>query len=274
MIGNSVKRLTCLTLALFLISLMSVRASAWGGDGHRIVAIMAEGHLSKKARESIETLLGDQTLADVANYADLIRNRRPETSNFHFVDIPISRDSFDRSKDCENEPERGDCVIAAIERFSQEANNSELTIGQRRFALKFIVHLVGDMHQPLHCADKNNDRGGNKVIVSWFGRRGKGINLHSVWDRLIIEEAGLDEVEFADALEEFFTAQQAKDFQKGTLTDWANEAHGLAQEFAYGKLPANKALGKAYYDATFKVVDLQLYRAGVRLAHVLNTIYK
>ena len=273
MIANSIKRLTCLVLVLFLTGLMPMRASAWGGEGHRIVALIAEGHLSPKTRQSIETLLGEQTLADVANYADLVRNRRPETANFHFVDIPISRNSFDRSEDCQEDPARGDCVIAAIERYAKEANRSNLTMGRRRFALKFIVHLVGDMHQPLHCAD-DNDRGGNSVKVSWFGRRGKGINLHSVWDRLIIEEAGLDEVEFADALEELFTTQQAKDFQKGTLTDWANEAHLLAKKFAYGKLPEDRALGQQYYDATFEVVDMQLYRAGVRLAHVLNKIYE
>lgn len=273
MIANSIKRLTCLVLVLFLISLMPMRASAWGGDGHRIVAIIAEGHLSPKARQSIETLLGEQTLADIANFADLVRNRRPETSNFHFADIPISRDSFDRARDCKKDPEKGDCVIAAIERFAREANRSDLSVGQRRFALKFIVHLVGDLHQPLHSAD-NNDRGGNNVKVSWFGHRGKGINLHSVWDRLIIEQAGLDEIEFADALEELFTPQQAQDFQKGTLTDWANEAHLLAKQFAYGKLPDDRALGQEYYDATFEVVDVQLYRAGVRLARVLNSIYK
>lgn len=273
MSGKSVKRLSCLALAVFLIALMPARALAWGGDGHRIVAIVAEGHLTPKARQSIDALLGEQTLAEVANYADLVRNRRPETSNFHFVDIPITRNSLDRAKDCKNDPEKGDCVIAAIERFAKQANDPTLKVGQRRFALKFIVHLIGDMHQPLHSAD-NDDRGGNSVKVSWFGRKGKGINLHSVWDRLIIEQAGLDEAEFAEALEELFTGQQVKDFQKGTLTDWANEAHRLAQQFAYGKLPADRALGQEYYDETFEVVDAQLYRAGVRLAHTLNTIYK
>jgi hypothetical protein len=267
-----IKLASCFALTLMLIVLLPARAFAWGAAGHRIVAMIAEGHLNAKTRAAIDLLLDDQTLSDIANYADAIRNKRPETANFHFVDVPLGKDVFDPAKDCP-QSEKGDCVIAALNRFAKEANNPALSIGKRRFALKFIVHLVGDMHQPLHCAD-NNDRGGNDVNVSWFGRKGKGVNLHSVWDRLIIEAAELEDAEFAQALEDEFTEQQTKDFQKKTLVDWANEAHRLAQKFAYGKLPDDRALGQQYYDATFAVVDEQLYKGGVRLAQVLNTIYK
>ena len=160
----------------------------------------------KKAGKSISDLLNeDETLASVATFADEIRNSRPDTRQFHFVDIPKDASDYVPSRDCKPS-DQGDCVVAAIERFRAELADPNESRGRRRLALKFLVHLIGDMHQPLHCAD-DDDRGGNDVKVPWFGRSGKGINLHSVWDRLIIEEAGLEEAEFAEALEEDITPQ-------------------------------------------------------------------
>ena len=264
------KRLTCFALTLLLTGLLPARAFAWGAAGHRIVAMIAERRLKPNARKAIESLLGDQSLADVANFADAIRNRMPETANFHFVDIPRANAAFDPAEDCQATDD-GDCVIAALNRFLNRAKLSNPNVKDRVFALKFIVHLIGDLHQPLHCADDNNDRGGNLVKVVWFGRKGKGINLHSVWDRLIIEQADLTELDFANELEFEFTKQQESAFRKGTFVDWANESHRAAQQFAYGKVPANKILGQEYYDET--AMDEQLFKAGVRLAAVLNTIY-
>lgn len=269
---QSTKKFACVTLFLLLTGLMPARAFAWGAAGHRIVAMVAERRLSQKARTAIEALLGDQTLEDVANYADAIRNNRPETAHFHFVDIPKANNAFNPATDCKQTDE-GDCVLAALNRFIQQANNPSLSVKQRAFALKFIVHLVGDMHQPLHCAD-NDDRGGNDVKVTWFGRKGKGINLHAVWDRLIIEQADLTELDFANELENEFTKAQEQGFLNGKPVDWANESHKLAQQFAYGMTPANKILGQQYYDDTAMVVDTQLFKGGVRLAAVLNAIYK
>ena len=261
-------RLTCFALGLSLISLLPLSANAWGVSGHRIVAMIAENHLTERARQRVTELLGeDVTLASIATFADEIRNSRPDTKQFHFVDIPLAANNYDPARDC-RETEEGDCVIAAIERFRQELSSSSESAGRRRFALKFLVHLIGDMHQPLHCAD-DNDRGGNDVKVTWFGRSGKGINLHSVWDRLIIEEAGLGDVEFAEALEEGLTAQSIQTRQRGTVTEWALEAHRAARDHAY-RLPRNRRLGQAYYDRTFAVVDEQLLRGGLRLAKILN----
>ena len=260
--------LTRFVLALSLLSLIPLSANAWGAAGHRIVAMIAENHLTERARQRVTQLLGeDVTLASVASFADEIRNSRPETKQFHFVDIPLAANNYDPTRDCK-ETDEGDCVIAAIERFRRELSSSSESAGRRSFALKFLVHLIGDMHQPLHCAD-NNDRGGNDVKVTWFGRSGKGINLHSVWDRLIIEEAGLGDVEFAEALEEGLTPQRIETRQRGTVIEWALEAHKVARNHAY-RIPRNKRLAQAYYDRTFAVVDEQLLRGGLRLAKILN----
>jgi hypothetical protein len=261
-------RFACFVLFLSLIILAPLRAEAWGVSGHRIVAMIAENHLTQRARLRVTQLLGDDvTLASVASFADEIRNSRPETKQFHFVDIPLAANNYDSNRDCP-ETDEGDCVIAAIERFRRELSSEGESVGRRRFALKFLVHLIGDMHQPLHCAD-NNDRGGNDVKVTWFGRSGKGINLHSVWDSLIIEEAALEDAEFAEALEEGLTTQSIQTRQSGTIIQWALEAHKAARNHAY-RIPRNKRLGQAYYDRTFAVVDEQLLRGGLRLAKILN----
>lgn len=278
MIKSVKKQFTCFILIVSLISILPVRANAWGASGHRIVAMIAENHLTPKARERINDLLGDDvSLASVANFADEIRNSRQDTKQFHFVDIPLGRDKYDPALDCKPS-EEGDCIIAAIERFRQELRDSSESKGRRRFALKFLVHLIGDMHQPLHCADNDHDRGGNDVKVVWFGRSGKGVNLHSVWDRLIIEEAGLEEVEFAEALEDGLTTRQIESIQAGTVIQWAEEAHKVAENRAYKTAPGNRTmhksrthtLGQPYYNRNFAVVDEQLLRAGLRLARVLN----
>jgi nuclease S1 len=265
-------------LALSLISIMPVRAKAWGAAGHRIVAIIAEDNLNPQTRERITDLLGeDVTLASVANFADEIRFSRPDTKQFHFVDIPLAANSYDPVRDCRPTDE-GDCVIAAIERFRQELSNTSLSKGRRRFALKFLVHLIGDMHQPLHCADNDNDRGGNNVKVVWFGHSGKGFNLHSAWDRLIIEEAELTDDVFAEALVDGLTDARVQSMQAGTVIQWAEEAHLVARNRSYKAVPGNRTmhqsrtetLGQAYYNRNFAIVDDQLLKGGLRLARVLN----
>jgi hypothetical protein len=263
------------------MSLMPIRVSAWGAAGHRIVAMIAENHLTPRARQRVAELLGDDvSLASVANFADEIRNSRPDTRQFHFVDIPLRETTYDPTRDCRMTDE-GDCVIAAIERFRQEMTDASQSVGRRRFALKFLVHLVGDMHQPLHCAD-NDDRGGNDVIITWFGRSGKGMNLHAVWDRLIIEEAGLGDAEFAEELEEGLTPARILSLQSGTVIQWAEEAHRLANGRAYRTVPGNRImtksrtfrLGQAYYNRNFAVVDEQLLKGGLRLARILNEAFQ
>jgi hypothetical protein len=281
MIKLAKKQASCFLLALLLMSLMPARASAWGGSGHRIVAMIAENHLSPRARQRVAELLGDDvSLASVANFADEIRNARPDTRQFHYVDIPLMQDAYVPTRDCKPGNE-GDCVIAAIERFRQGMADTGQTVARRRFALMFLVHLVGDMHQPLHCADRD-DRGGNSIKIIWFGRSGKGFNLHSTWDRLIIDEAGLGDAEFAEALEEGLTQARIQELQSGTVIQWAEDAHQLARARVYRTVTGNKLmtktktyrLGQAYYNRNFAVVDDQLLRAGLRLARILNEAFQ
>lgn len=272
------KYAACALLPLALVGLLPAHAHAWGGTGHRIVAIIAEGHLTPRARRRVRRLLGrNVSLSSVATFADDIRSSRPETGNFHFVDIPLRENSFDPSRDCQPGP-RGDCILAALERFRGELADASLSNGRRAFALKFIVHLVGDMHQPLHCAD-NADRGGNELRIFWFGQNNGGrLNLHTLWDSTIINGTNLTDAQFARALERELTPAEVADFEAGDPVAWAIGAHKAAQEVTYGALPTDGSgnfveqprLGSEYLRRARPVIDEQLTRAGVRLARVLN----
>ena len=155
-----------------------------------------------------------------------------------------------------------------IDAFTAILKDTTKSLGDRLEALKFVEHLIGDLHQPLHCAD-NMDRGGNDVSVKWFGKK---TNLHSVWDSSIIDKAGLTPDVFAsDLLDNIskLTASQIASIQSGTLADWALESHTLARTHAY-KLSNSHLLGQNYYNTNADTVDARLTNAGLRLAKVLN----
>jgi hypothetical protein len=272
--------------ALVLLSAFPQRrAEAWGPSGHRIVALVAMKHLTPQARAQVKAILGDETLADVANWADDVREERPETARWHFVNLPRSASAFSRTRDCADVDGGPGCAVTAIERFAAVLSDASSTPGARADALKFIVHFVGDIHQPLHVSFADN-RGGNNIKVKFFNRDS---NLHKVWDSGIIGRAGLSDAEFASELEfelrgktgeeEFgltgtTTRQRVAQVQAGTIDSWANESFALAKSNAYDSVPENSnpppRLGQPYYDTNWPVVDFQLIRGGLRLARILN----
>ena len=257
-----IRKLFSVAVAVVLLCCYSLPACAWGPAGHRIVAMIAQQNIKPQTRTRVKQILGPNvSLASVANYADQVRDRFPRTYNNHFVDIPKDLNDYVVTRDCKDDPEKGDCILAALQRFRAEAVNPNESIGRRRFALKFIVHLLGDMHQPLHCSD-NDDRGGNDVIVKWFGADS---NLHKVWDTKIIENAELSDQDFVDALLLELTPQDINDLKRGNLLNWAMEAHTLARTKSYMNIPASMELGDDYYDKNWAVVDKQLLRGGMRL---------
>jgi hypothetical protein len=268
MTKSLMKQLLAVLLLSCLISLVPVRVNAWGPSGHRIVALIAVRHLTPQARAGVQSLLGNTNLAAVANFADFVRDLRPETSRWHFADIPSNAAAFDPARDCRLIPNRGDCAVAAIERFRAVLADTSAPQARRAEALKFLVHLVGDIHQPLHCGDPAN-LGGNTIAVKFFGR---STNLHRLWDSGIIAQAGISDQEFADELEQSLAPSEIEALQVGTPVDWANESHALAVSNAY-KIPPSKRLGMAYYDKNSPVVDDRLLQAGLRLARILNEAF-
>lgn len=245
-------------------------ALAWGPEGHAVIADVAAAHLSQKAKTGVKKLLGHSTMAGVSSWADVIRPVRPETYNWHFVDVEVEDSDYAPARDCKDTP-KGDCAIAAIERFRTVLADKTATKSARLEALKFLVHFVGDVHQPLHCAD-HHDRGGNDVLVKYCGH---GTNLHRAWDSDMISSAGLTEDQYRAHVEGYVDGLSDPDLakiQSGTPTDWVLEAHKEAVDDSY-KVPADKDLCGAYTDTNLPIVDRQLADAGLRLAKVLNDAF-
>ena len=256
-------------LRLFLSFLLSAYpAFSWGPEGHNLVARLAAAHLNPAAAAQVKAILGPgASLASVSSWADQVRNSRRETAPWHFIDIPITQPHLDMTRDCP----KGDCVIAKIEDFRKVLADAAAAPEHRNEALRFLVHFVGDMHQPLHCAD-NNDRGGNEVRVDFFGRN---MNLHSVWDSGLLGRMPPEDQLFAQ-LSKHLTEGRARKLGKGGPRDWAEEIHKTAVKVIYGKLPKTVpvTITADYEKIADAVVKQQLERAGARLAATLNAALK
>jgi hypothetical protein len=204
------------------------------------------------------------SLAAVSTWADEIRSSRPETAPWHYTDIPLNASAIDPARDCPN----GDCVTVAITRFVAVLRDTASSPDAKNEALKFAVHFVADLHQPLHSAD-NHDRGGNDVHVMFFRTNA---NLHSVWDTFLIERIDADPERYAKRLDAALTDPNIRAFEAGTVEEWALESHAVAVKVAYGALPSRESLdlGADYFQIAAPAVDLELEKAGIRLALILN----
>lgn len=296
---------------------------AWGCQGHEIIAIIAEAHFNSRARAMVQEILardpislelarychdpGLDTFADSSTWADDERSVRPDTAAWHFIDIPLTARQPDLAQYC---PPSAGCLTSALAAELAILKNPRASAPDRADALRFVIHLVGDIHQPLHAAT-NNDRGGNCVPVAFFGRMPQETNpkydeynpnLHQVWDVNIIDKfsRGASPQNMARELDDQFRAQipmwqsQPTDFES-----WAWESHSLAVTVAYGRLPRrigaewprqvascadddriglrmfqlHEDLGVDYQSVAAPVVEQQLAKAGARLATVLNSLW-
>ena len=257
-------------LPFCLLVIAVPKAPAWGPEGHEIVGSIALRYLTPAAKTRVAAVLNttpDQvSLAAVANWADKIRPVRPETAPWHFVDIPRKRTTYIPGMDCSD----GDCVIAQITQDVEALKNGS---GDQMDALRFLVHFVGDIHQPLHCAD-NNDRGGNQVHIKFHD---EALNLHKLWDSGLLDQLEEQDQLTADLIKKITKTQLAQG-SSGTPTEWALESHALADKTAYGLVPKRQGRALAIIDEDYEnaadpIVEVQLQKAGVRLAMLLNQIY-
>jgi nuclease S1 len=233
----------------------------WYDLGHRIVADIAERRLTPEAARAVRDILGGQRMSDAAVWADNIKQYRHDADPLHYVNIPLGATNYDSARDCPN----GKCIIAAIASDRQVLANPASSALDRAEALRFLIHFVGDLHQPLHVAD-DNDRGGNRRIVYL---EGDSMNLHQVWDGELLYHVGMDEATYLPRLERKMDTMDLAGLEQGTVVDWAMEGHRIAVEHAY-QLPPDGRLGAAYVDENKAIIDHALIAAGVRLAKVLN----
>ena len=245
-----------------LLCLMAGDALAWGQNGHRVVGLVAQQHLSRKAEKQLMKLLDCNSLAEASVWMDDIKSddRYDHTHDWHWVTIPEGM-TYEQSPKNPN----GD-LLMKVEEMITALKKGGLAKEVEQEYVKFLVHLVGDMHQPLHVSQKD-DHGGNAVRVEWFGDKS---NLHRVWDSEMIESKDLSFTEIAHFLGKPEKAQ-VKEWQATTIFDWARESQGLLPQVY--TIPENKRMGYEYMYLNYSTVEQRLLQAGVRLAGLLNEIY-
>lgn len=246
-----------------LLLLLAGPVGAWGPQGHRLVAALAWTELTPQARAEILLLLAgepDPSLPGIANWADQLRAEDPDlgkrSAPWHYVNIAEEGCSYDPARDCPG----GDCVVGAIDRQLAILADHEQPLAARRQALKFVVHFVGDVHQPLH-AGYGRDKGGNTVQVNLGG---DGSNLHRLWDSGLLNTAGLDDAHYLQRLQSLPLAVGLD----ATASDWAEASCAVVVQ--PGLYPASAKIDEAYVQRWRPVAEAQLLRGGARLATLLN----
>lgn len=263
--------------ALWLIvTLLPVRLLAWGARGHEVIADVAYSRLTPQTRRNVRMLLGGESLAFASTWADAVRHKLDETIDWHFVDIPANARDFNEQRDCFRPQEKyknartdhHNCAVDRIEIFTRVLANPGASQRQREEALKWVVHLVGDLHQPLHAIREAH--GGNDIELPVFGATqcgGYPCNLHRVWDGALLEHAGLSEREYARRIQALIRAEGLEGKAVGTPEEWANESHAEASAIL-GHIPVK--VDQAYYKLNIHLLDERLALAGLRLAALLN----
>ncbi len=271
-------------------------ALAWGSEGHRVVALIAQNYLDPQAKTAVDRILASDTdpltghdIADEATWADAWRDagrdldagHHHRTSQWHFINLELSHPDFSyacwkqRPLPAGTLASQGpwhDCVVDKINQFEAELASPRTNPHERLLALKFLLHLIGDLHQPLHAAD-DHDHGGNDEKVSGLGHYRQ--RLHHAWDSTFVRDIGPDPQTVAAILIRDITPQDQHRWAQGTPTDWAWESWRIAKKDVYGRLPSSNHHHTEHLDASYirnanKVVAQQLSKAGVRLAWLLN----
>ncbi len=258
--------------AVFLILAPAQVALAWGRMGHRASANLADSRLSPRTRAIIRDLLEPgESLADASTWADEHNRDIRGSGAWHFVNVPISSSHYN-SRDCRPQG----CVVSKIAEFRAILLDRNASRARRRTALRFFVHLVQDLHQPMHVADRN-DRGGNALQLR-YGRY-DNTNLHQVWDSGLLSRAYRHEDDLMHKLQELANRPESRDWLKGRVEDWADESLEVGRR-AY-RVPGSNAtlrtgdtLGSEYERENLPLALDRLARSGTRLAALLEAILK
>jgi hypothetical protein len=278
------RKTTVAALAFALTLLASPAAMAWSALGHKLVGALAERHLDPAAEAQVKLLLAgepDPTLAGVADWADRLRDLDPArfkaTSRWHYVNTPPGQAcAYVPERDCPD----GQCVIGAIEAQRKVLADRSQPLEARRDALKFVVHFIGDVHQPMH-ANNRDDLGGNKYQISLrtdlkpeaYARKNyvdgvMGTNLHSIWDYYILGSEGLSLQQYTDRLDALPWPPMTEDGPTTGPAAWAGESCRLVE--TRHLYPAGHKLDSAYLDEYRPLAEQRVRQAAFRLAEVLN----
>ena len=257
------KILLALFFAASSVAFATPSKAFWGPTGHRVVGQIAEKYLSVKAKKAINKLLDGHGLAFVSTYADDIKadKRYDKYYSWHYINMPLDQDYQESKKNPEGD------LVTGISKCMEVIKDPTASKKDKAFYLKLLVHFIGDLHQPMHIG-LAEDRGGNDFKLQWFY---KDSNLHRVWDSEMIQNYKMSYSELA-ANADVLSYQQIKDIQKGTLVEWVNEVHQETRKI-YANVKEGENLRYRYAYDNFGTVRIELQKAGVRLAKVLNDLF-
>ncbi|HET7898953.1 MAG TPA: S1/P1 nuclease [Flavisolibacter sp.] len=242
---------------------------AWGVLGHRIVGEIASYYLTPKAKAEIQKILGTESIAISANWADFIKSDSTYNylSSWHYINLEkgLSKEQVLSYLKADTATD----VYTKLNFLVKELKKKNISPDKKQMYLKLIVHFVGDIHQPMHVGRKE-DLGGNRVKLTWFNNP---TNLHAIWDEALINFQQLSYTEYTAAINHT-TAAQVKQWQAAPVSEWIAESYALAQPLYSELTEQNEKLGYEYNFHHIKTLNNQLLKGGVRLAGLLNNIFK
>jgi hypothetical protein len=260
---NFLKKLVLAIVILYA----PLQSMAWGAEGHRVAGQIAYSYLTPKARKAIQEILGYESVALASTWADFIKSDPAYNylSPWHYID-------FDKMYTCTEMQEylKHDTNVDAYTKLNfliSELKKKDLSKENKLLYLHMLIHIVEDVHQPMHTAH-TDDKGGNDFKVNWFNNP---TNLHSVWDSQLIEFQQLSYTEYATSINHATTAQRTQ-WQKAPISQWLFESNQIAEKL-YTEIKPGDTLNYKYNFTHIDIVNQQLLKAGVRLAGVLNSIF-
>lgn len=256
-------------IAILFCLYIPLQSGAWGLLGHRIVGQIADSYLTKKARKSIEAILGNESVAMSSNWMDFIKSdpAYKYLSNWHYVNL---KEGLTKEQVISTiEKDTATNAYTKINWLKKELRRTDISIADKQMYLRILIHIVGDIHQPMHVG-RPDDLGGNKIRVLWFN---DPYNLHQIWDEVLVEFQQLSYTEYASAIN-FTTKEQRREWQQQPLSLWFYESYQVAEQI-YGDVKGTEEKLGYQYNFKYKaIMEARLLKGGVHLAGILNDIFK
>ncbi|UKJ08143.1 S1/P1 nuclease [Solitalea lacus] len=265
---KSIKLTSLGLIVLFLLTILAPQTSqAWGKTGHRLIGEIADRHLTKKTKRAINKILGTESVAMVSDWSDFIKSDRKydSTQVWHYINLEDGLTCEQIKEKCANDSVN---LAFAIRKMTSILKDQQSSSELKKDALRFLIHLVGDANQPMHIG-RPTDKGGNDIKMTWFK---KTTNLHRIWDDDLIEFQDLSYTEYATALNHP-TQAQIEACQSIDPSDWFCETYGLSRKL-YQNAEKETDIGYKYNYVFLSALNEQLLKSGLRLANVLNEIYR
>ena len=255
------KSLTFSLLGIFLLLLVS-----WGPEGHSTIALIAQSHLTPKAKSAVAAILNNTPMSSVSSWADAYRPSHPETGDWHFLNLELglSQTQFNKATISQTTPN----VYSELNKLIIELSNPSTPQATKITDLKFIIHFVGDAHQPMHVS-RVEDKGGNDIIVTYDNQ---STNIHKVWDSLLLGDDQPNFTQLAVKVDHA-TPAQIQQWQNDNILQWLWESYQGSTKI-YGDVHNGQVLTHDYYTNNISTAEMRLEMGGIRLAGVLNRIFK